>query len=55
MSLGGKFFGEKILDVGESFKRLKKNLREKKIPKERENFKDDGSLKLASYHHQFLQ
>lgn len=40
------FFGEKILDVWESFGRLKKNLRERKYQK-RENFEDDGSLKLG--------
>ena len=49
-----KFFGEKILDVWEGFGRLKKNLRERKYQKERENFEDDGSLKLEGYHHQFL-
>lgn len=43
---GRIFFGEKILDVWESFGRLKKNLRERKYQK-RENFEDDGSLKLG--------
>ena len=42
----GIFFLEKILDVWESFGRLKKNLRERKYQK-RENFEDDGSLKLG--------
>ena len=42
----GEFFGEKILDVWESFGRLKKILRERKYQK-RENFEDDGSLKLG--------
>ena len=41
------FFGEKILNVWEGFERLKKNLRERKYQKERENFEDDGSLKLG--------
>ncbi len=42
----GEFFGEKILDVWESFGRLKKNLRERKYQK-RENFEDDGRSKLG--------
>ena len=42
----GEFFGEEILDVWESFGRLKKNLRERKYQK-RENFEDDGSLNLG--------
>ena len=40
------FFWEKILDVWESFGRLKKNLRERKYQK-RENFEDYESLQLG--------
>ena len=54
MSLGGGFFGEKILDAWENFERLKEiREKEKKIKKERESFfpkeslEDDESLNLG--------
>ena len=45
--LRGIFFLRENFGCLRGFWEIKKNLREKKYQKERENFEDDGSLKLG--------
>ena len=54
MSLRRKFFFRENFGYLRGFWEIEEKFERKKYQKGRENFEDDGSLKLAGYHHQFL-